>query len=102
MADPLVSEWHCRDLDSRISQRELAAVEDWRGSNQTYHIMRDNRYHVASIVGCCFGMLNKPGHAKLFSKMLDYVNFKAYKGLDQIALGTFINHLDIEEDFDSV
>lgn len=43
MADPLVSEWHCRDLDSRISERELAAVKNWQISNKTYHIMRDNR-----------------------------------------------------------
>ena len=56
MADPLVSEWHCRDLDSRPSQRELAAVSDWQLSGKTFHIMRDNKYHGASIVGCCFGM----------------------------------------------
>ncbi len=43
MADPLVEEWHCRDLDSRITSRELAAVEDWRTTGKTYHIMRDNR-----------------------------------------------------------
>ena len=43
MADPLVSEWHCRDLDSRISERELAAVKNWQISNKTYHIMRDNK-----------------------------------------------------------
>lgn len=30
MADPLVEEWHSRDLDSRISRREVAAVEDWK------------------------------------------------------------------------
>jgi len=30
MADPLVSEWHSRDLDSSISAREVAAVIDWR------------------------------------------------------------------------
>ena len=56
MADPLVSEWHCRDLDSRPSQRELAAVSDWQLSGKIFHIMRDNKYHGASIVGCCFGM----------------------------------------------
>ena len=51
MADPLVAEWHCRDLDSRISSRELAAVNKWRTSNKTYHIMRDNKYvtHIKNI-----------------------------------------------------
>ena len=30
MADPLVEEWHSRDLDSCISAREAAAVRDWK------------------------------------------------------------------------
>ncbi len=29
MADSLVEEWHSRDLDSRVTAREAAAVEDW-------------------------------------------------------------------------
>ena len=100
MADPLVAEWHCRDLDSRISSRELAAVNNWRTSNKTYHIMRDNkyetnkkklfskkkfklklnhliRYHVATIVGCCFGMKSdiktSAIHQQDFEQMLDFV-----------------------------
>jgi len=77
MADPLVSEWHCRDLDSRISERELAAVKNWQISNKTYHIMRDNKYHVATIVGGCFGMRSdiktRPMHQQDFDKMLDFV-----------------------------
>ncbi len=32
MADPLVDEWHSRDLDSVISDREAAAVNDWRSN----------------------------------------------------------------------
>ena len=59
MADPLVEEWHCRDLDSNVTQRELAAVLDWQSSRRTYHIMRDHPWHFAPIVGCCFGMKNK-------------------------------------------
>lgn len=88
MADPLVSEWHCRDLDSRISQRELAAVEEWQTSGHIYHVMRDNRYHVATIVGCCFGMKNPSSGAnkELFKSILDYVKFQHFKGLDQNAL----------------
>lgn len=91
MADPLVAEWHCRDLDSRPSQRELAAVQDWQQSQKTFHIMRDNKYHGASIVGCCFGMKieitrNFPQMKKMFEAMLDYVKLKWFKGLDQNAL----------------
>ena len=91
MADPLVAEWHCRDLDSRPTQRELAAVQDWQQSQKTFHIMRDNKYHGASIVGCCFGMKieitrNFPQMKKMFEAMLDYVKLKWFKGLDQNAL----------------
>ncbi len=57
MADPLVSEWHSRDLDSRISSREKDGLLDWRdNSNATYHIMRDNPYHNTHILGGMFGM----------------------------------------------
>jgi len=40
MADPLVTEWHSRDLDSVISEREAAAVADWRDNSLAlYHVM---------------------------------------------------------------
>lgn len=90
MADPLVSEWHCRDLDSRIRQREISAVQDWRASGKTYHIMRDNPYHVATIVGCCFGMRQNGDNFFImkwdFEEMLAFVKFTWSKGLDQTAL----------------
>ena len=52
MADPLVSEFHSRDLDSIISQREVVAVKDWLSSeNKTFHIMRDHKQHGSVIPG---------------------------------------------------
>ncbi len=30
MADPLVEEWHSRDLDSRVGRREAEAVREFR------------------------------------------------------------------------
>ena len=87
MADPLVEEWHSRDLDSRITPRELAAVQDWQSSGHTYHIMRDNRHHVATILGGCFGMNDNHKNQKShFEAMLDFVKFQWSKGLDQAAL----------------
>merc|ERR1719187_18821 len=56
MVDPLVTEWHSRDLDSLPSQREVDAVNDWRTTNKTYQIMRDNPVHNAKIMGGLFGM----------------------------------------------
>ena len=51
MADGTVAEFHSRDLDSRISEREIAAVKDWDRTNKSFHIMRDNPYHVSHIMG---------------------------------------------------
>eukprot|EP00095_Tigriopus_kingsejongensis_P001170 maker-scaffold415_size178368-snap-gene-0.26 protein:Tk01170 transcript:maker-scaffold415_size178368-snap-gene-0.26-mRNA-1 annotation:"hypothetical protein DAPPUDRAFT_96285" len=34
LADPTVSEFHSRDLDSRISEREVAAVKDWHNTGR--------------------------------------------------------------------
>ena len=57
MSDPLVSEWHSRDLDSRVNEREVAAVNDWlRNTTLSYHAMRDNPYHGTPILGGMFGM----------------------------------------------
>ena len=50
--DPLVSEFHSRDLDSIVSQREVAAVNDWLAAeNKTFHIMRDHKQHGSAIPG---------------------------------------------------
>ncbi len=88
MADPTVDEWHCRDLDSMPSSREVAAVDDWRhNSTANYHLMRDNPYHRASIVGCCFGMRqnnkNRETNYKIFHKMLEENHEVWRKGEDQ-------------------
>ena len=45
-----------RDLDSRISAREAAAVNEWRDkSNQSIHSMRDNPGHGVGLVGASWG-----------------------------------------------
>lgn len=52
MVDPLVSEFHSRDLDSIVSQREFSAVREWATtSNRTFHIMRDHKQHGSVIPG---------------------------------------------------
>ena len=58
-ASPMVSEFHSRDLDSIVSQREVAAVNDWLAAeNKTFHIMRDHKQHGSAI----------PGYLKKFLK----------------------------------
>ena len=56
MADPLVIEWHSRDLGSQITEREVSAVAEWLSTNKRYHVMRDHPTHSETIQGCCFGM----------------------------------------------
>ena len=50
--DPLVDEFHSRDLDSLVSQREFDAVNEFRNwKNAQFHIMRDHKMHSAPILG---------------------------------------------------
>ena len=44
-----------RDLDSRFSEREKAATEEWLRSNKEFHFMRDHPYHGYVILGGCWG-----------------------------------------------
>ena len=63
MADPLVVEWHSRDLDSLPNPREVAAVNDWLcRSNKTFQVMRDHPLHNSKILGGAFGMRISGSH----------------------------------------
>ena len=44
-----------RDLDSRFSDREYEAVQEWIKSNKSVHVMRDHVMHDFAMVGCCWG-----------------------------------------------
>ena len=49
MLDPSVEVMVSRDLDSRISSREQAVVEEWLDqSNLPFHIIRDHPGHFYS------------------------------------------------------
>ena len=45
-----------RDLDSRISSREVAAVEEWLRSDKDFHFMRDHPEHGVGILGSGWGV----------------------------------------------
>lgn len=60
LADPLVQEFHSRDLDSRPSMREMDAVREFQESPAaTFHIMRDHKQHRAPILGKANGPKRK-------------------------------------------
>ncbi|XP_059082699.1 uncharacterized protein LOC131880175 isoform X2 [Tigriopus californicus] len=84
LADPNVVEFHSRDLDSRISAREVAAVRDWQSSGKHFHVMRDNPAHSADILGGMFGDHITADYFNKSSRM--FVKSKDYpwtKGFDQ-------------------
>jgi hypothetical protein len=47
-----------RDTDSRLSNREKLAVDEWLESNKDFHIMRDHPYHKTEILGGMWGVRN--------------------------------------------
>ena len=54
-SDPNVEVMISRDCDSRISQREVDAVNDWLDSGLPFHIMRDHPWHGTEILGGMWG-----------------------------------------------
>ena len=58
-----------RDVDSRLTVREKAAVDDWLASDKDFHIMRDHPYHNAPILGGMWGVRNC-----LLLDMVEYIN----------------------------
>jgi hypothetical protein len=54
LLDPLVDRMLCRDTDNLVTERELAAVNQWLNSSPTtFHIMHDHPLHCSSkFLGC--------------------------------------------------
>ena len=44
-----------RDCDSRFSEREILAINEWLRSDKDFHIMRDHPYHTVPILGGMWG-----------------------------------------------
>lgn len=45
-----------RDCDSRISERETAAIKEWLESDKLFHILRDHPFHNVPILGGMWGV----------------------------------------------
>ncbi len=78
-----------RDCDSRISEREKSAVDQWINSGKTLHVMRDHPYHGipygSNKLGILAGMWGIKGNSYPFEKnILKYQEnkFNTY-GVDQ-------------------
>lgn len=53
--DEQVDLFLCRDLDSRISSREVAAVAEWEEGGRPVHSMRDHPAHKVPLLGAAWG-----------------------------------------------
>ena len=73
-----------RDLDSPITVREQAAVNEWLSSNRSFHVMRDHPHHGRSIMGGMWGYrpLRNVALSRLFlSKLRNATLMKSYTGV---------------------
>ena len=57
-SDPDVNIFLSRDCDSRFSNREVHAINEWLKSEKDFHIMRDHPYHAVPILGGMWGSRN--------------------------------------------
>ena len=93
LLDPSVDVMVSRDLDSRPTTREQAAVEEWLNTGLAFHVMRDHPRHGAVILAGMWGARLDLGHRQIFQvamkKMLEDLRLRDqhwYKGLDQALL----------------
>ena len=73
--DPSVDVMVSRDLDSRLTTREQAAVEEWLNTGLAFHVMRDNPQHGTEILGGMWGARMDSGlREKLGKAMSELLN----------------------------
>ncbi len=85
--DPEVDIFLSRDCDSRISDREINAINEWLLSDKDFHIMRDHPYHSAPILGgmwgCRNGIMKKIGLSSLINNWCLSKRTNYSYGIDQ-------------------
>ena len=71
LLDPLVDRILCRDTDNLVTEREVAAVNQWLGiSSTTFHLMHDHPLHCYTIFLGCKKIVN--------SQLLTCIIFENY------------------------
>lgn len=69
---PGVERYICRDVDSRPSEREVKAVEEWIKSGAQLHILRDHPFHNRFIFGGMWGWRKTTKDFKMESLIRDW------------------------------
>ena len=77
-----------RDVDSRITCREICAVKDWIASGRSFHIMRDHPHHGTEILGGMWGTKNN--NLLLREALMNVFEYGNLKGADQDFLRQFV------------
>lgn len=95
LSDPSVDMVVSRDLDSRLTEREVAAVSEWLDSGLAFHSMRDNLHHGVEILGGMWGARMDTGLREVLDTALrelvqDAAKHGWTKGLDQSLLTKWI------------
>jgi hypothetical protein len=87
-SDPTVDIMLSRDCDSRIGEREAAAVAEWLASEKDFHVMRDHPHHRVPILGGMWGCRNRLvfDMDPLIGRWTSF----GYKGCDQDFLRTAV------------
>jgi len=77
-----------RDTDSRLSERERLAVEEWLASGTDLHVMRDHPYHGAPMLGGMWGV--KGEKLKGIAQAMEEFKPNSDKGQDQAFLWKWV------------
>lgn len=87
-----------RDCDSRISERETFAVNEWLNTNKDFHIMRDHPYHTCPILTGMWGCRNNKilNIDDLLLKWETHPSKGIYQADDQDFLGQIIYPMTID------
>lgn len=78
----------CRDTDSRLSQREVLAIDEWITQGTDFHIMRDHPYHGTHILGGMWGVVG--GKLKGIREEISKFKPTSAKGQDQQFLTSWV------------
>jgi hypothetical protein len=81
-----------RDLDSRISKREVEYIKKWENSSEDYFIIRDHPWH-APVPSGLFGIKRKI--EKFETHFIDFINNSDLRwGTDQEILQQYIENVE--------
>lgn len=91
-----------RDCDSRLSERESNAVNEWLESDKDFHIMRDHPYHQVPILAGLWGSRNSmlKNIKDLIKLWEDYPRKGVFHAEDQDFLGQIVYPLVINNAYE--